>query len=34
MSEKVDFMEQQIHRWKHRLPDLTDDEVEKLLCQQ
>ena len=26
MSEKVDFMEQQIHRWRHRLPDLTDDD--------
>ena len=26
MSEKVDLMEQQIHRWRHRLPDLTDDE--------
>ena len=26
MSEKVDFMEQQIIRWRHRLPDLTDDD--------
>ena len=26
MSEKVDLMEQQIHRWRYRLPDLTDDE--------
>ena len=26
MSEKVDFMEQQIHRWRHRLPDLSDDD--------
>ena len=26
MSEKVGFMEQQIHRWRHRLPDLTDDD--------
>ena len=26
MSEKVDLMERQIHRWRYRLPDLTDDE--------
>ena len=26
MSEKVDLMEKQIHRWRYRLPDLTDDE--------
>ena len=26
MSEKVDFMEQQIHRWRHRLAELTDDD--------
>ena len=25
-SEKVDLMEKQIHRWRYRLPDLTDDE--------
>ena len=26
MSEKVDLMEKQIHRWRYRLPDLSDDE--------
>ena len=26
MSEKVDLMEKQIHRWRYQLPDLTDDE--------
>ena len=26
MSEKVDLMEKQIHQWRYRLPDLTDDE--------
>ena len=26
ISEKVDFMEQQVIRWRYRLPDLTDDE--------
>ena len=25
MSEQVAYMEQQIHRWRHRLSDLTDD---------
>ena len=29
MSEKVDLMEQQIHRWRYRLPDLTDDESQE-----
>ena len=26
MSEQVDLIEQQIHRWRHRLPDLSDDD--------
>ena len=26
MSEQVAYMEQQIHRWRHRLPDLSDDD--------
>ena len=26
MSEQVTLMEQQIHRWRYRLPDLTDNE--------
>ena len=26
MSEQVTYMEQQIHRWRHRLPDLSDDD--------
>ena len=29
MSEKVDLMERQIHRWRYRLPDLTDDESQE-----
>ena len=29
MSEKVDLMEQQSHRWRYRLPDLTDDESQE-----
>ena len=29
MSGKVDLMERQIHRWRHRLPDLTDDESQE-----
>ena len=34
MSEKVDPMETQIHRWRGRLPDLTDDEKMNLLRRQ
>ena len=26
ISEQVACLEQQIHRWRHRLPDLTDDD--------
>ena len=26
MSEQVALMEQQIHRWRHRFPDLSDDD--------
>ena len=26
MSEQVAYLEQQIHRWRHRLPDLSDDD--------
>ena len=26
MSEQISYMEQQIHRWRHRLPDLSDDD--------
>ena len=26
MSEHVDLMEQQIIKWRYRLPDLTDDD--------
>ena len=29
MSEKVDLMDQQIHRWRYRVPDLTDDESQE-----
>ena len=29
MSEKVDLMEQQIHRWRYKLPDLTDDDSQE-----
>ena len=29
MSERVYLIEKQIHRWRYRLPDLTDDESQE-----
>ena len=26
MSEQVSLIQQQIHRWRYRLPDLSDDD--------